>query len=210
LERFAAILGHYPATAANHTGVEESIYWGDARLTGWRAGLYNLLTRFRNRGEYRGHVEGDPYFWGDLCRQKITYYRNFTFRDVDTLKACPFMPYHDPLKPYVNFWFASSDGHDVRSFNDCLGESNQDRLEAEGGACIMYTHFASGFCREGKLDARFQRLMTRLSRRNGWFVPIATLLDRLLEVGGRHEITAGERRRLECKWLREKILVGRT
>ena len=36
LERFAALLGHDPATAANHTGVEESIYWGDARLTGWR------------------------------------------------------------------------------------------------------------------------------------------------------------------------------
>ena len=61
-------------------------------------GLYNLLTRFRNRGKYRGHVEGDPYFWGDLCRQKIKYYRNFTFRDINTLKACPFMPYHDPLE----------------------------------------------------------------------------------------------------------------
>ena len=74
----------------------------------------------------------------------------------------------------------------------------------------MYTHFASGFCRGGKLDARFQRLMTRLARKNGWFVPVATLLDHLLEVNGRHEITAAERRRLECKWLWEKIFVGHT
>jgi hypothetical protein len=210
LGHFAALFGHDPLTADNHTGVEESIYWGDARLTGWRAGLYNLLTGFRNHGKYRGHVEGDRYFWGDLCRQKIKYYRNFTFRDVNTLKACPFMPYHDPLRPYVNFWFASSDGHDVRSFNRCLSESNQDRLEEEGGACIMYTHFASGFYADGQLDALFQRRMSRLSKKNGWFVPVATLLDYLLTANGSHVISDVQRRRLERKWLLEKLLLGTT
>lgn len=206
LERFAARLGHDPATGANHTGVNESIYWGDARMTGWRVGLYNLLTLFRNRGKYRGHVEGDPHFWGDLCRQKIKYFRNFTFSDINTLKACPLMPYHDPLKPYVNYWFASSAGQEVGCFNRCLSESNQDRLEQEGGACIMYTHFASGFYRNGRLDARFQQLMTRLARKNGWFVPVAAVLDHLLAAGGHHEISDVERRRLEMKWLLEICL----
>ena len=56
------------------------------------------------------------------------------------------MPYHDPDRPYVNAWFAASEGADVTAFNRCLSEEHQDRLEAEGGACIMYTHFASGFC----------------------------------------------------------------
>jgi hypothetical protein len=152
LERFAEIFQHDPAVAANHTGVEESIYWGDRRLTGWRRLLYNLLTRYHNNKKYRGHVEADEYFWGDLCQQKIKYYRNFCFRDIDTLKACPFMPYHDPLMPFVNYWFASSDGRNADAFNHCLSEPRQDRLEAAGSACIMYTHFSSGFNEGGGLN----------------------------------------------------------
>lgn len=210
LDRFAELFGHDPATATNHTGVEESMYGGDARLSGWHRHLYNLLTRFQNRGMYRGHIEGDPYFWGDLCRQKIKYFRNFTFRDLNTLKACSFMPYHDPLKPYVNYWFASSDGYDVGAFNDCLSESHQDRLEEEGGACIMYTHFANGFGDGGQMNSRFRQLIERLSRKNGWFVPVVTLLDHLLQLNGHHQITDAERSRLERRWLWQKMLSGTT
>ncbi len=210
LKQFATIFGNDPATAANHTGVDESMYWGDARLSHWRKAVYNLLTRFHNRGKYRGHVEGDVYFWGDLCQQSIKYFRNFTFKDVNTLKSCPFMPYHDPLKPYVNYWFASSDGHDVRMFNECVSEANQDRLEEEGGACIMYTHFASGFAGDGALDPRFRQLITRLSKKNGWFVPVVTLLDHLLQVNGHHQISNAERARIERKWLWQKLFSGTT
>ena len=190
--------------------MEESIYWADARLTSWRKWLYNILTRFRHYGKFRGHIKGDKYFWGDFCREKIKYLRNFTFQNINTLKACPFMPYHDPLKPYVNRWFASSDGHDLAAFNRCLAEENQDRLEAEGGMCIMYTHFAKGFCSNGEVNSRFRELMLRLSKKNGWFVPVATLLDRLLQVNGSHSITDVERRRIEQKWLLEKIFAGPT
>jgi len=210
LTRFADLFGHYPATAANHTGVEESIYWGDARLTGWLKHVYNILTRFRRHGRFRGHIEGNEFFWGDLCKERIKYFRNFVFQDINTLKACPLMPYHDPLRPYVNYWFASSDGHQVGAFNRCLSESNQDRLEEEGGACVMYTHFAKGFSEGGKLEPRFRTLMERLSRKNGWFVPVAPLLNHLLAVGGPHVITSAQRQRLERKWLFEKIFSGTT
>ena len=64
------------------------------------------MTGYRRQGKFRGHVEGDPYFWGDLCQARIKYYRNFIFRNINTLKCCPFMPYHDPQKPFVNYWFA--------------------------------------------------------------------------------------------------------
>ncbi len=210
LQKYADLFGHNPATGTNHTGVEDSIYWGEARLTGWRTSLYNVFTGFRNRGLYRGHIDGDDYFWGDLCREKIKYYRNFVFWDINTLKTCPWMPYHDPLKPYVNYWFASTDGHDVNAYTRCINEANQDRLEAEGGACIMYTHFAKGFWQTGALDAEFRRLMTCLARKNGWFVPVATMLDHLLQVHGGRDITDSQRRRLEWKWLREKIWTGST
>ena len=207
LERFARIFGHYPATGANHSD-DEAIYWGRYRLTGLHVPLYDLLTRFRNHRKYRGHIEGDPYFWGDLCRQHIKFYRNFVFQDVNTLKSCPLMPYHDRLRPYVNYWFASSNGCEVGAYNRCLAEGHQDRLEEEGDACIMYTHFASGFQQQGRLEPRFRQLMERLAKKNGWFVPVETLLEHLLKTRGHHDITGAQRRRLERKWLWEKVLVG--
>jgi hypothetical protein len=210
LDAFAALFGHDPRVAANHTGQAEGIYWGEKRLTGVHALLYNLLTRMRNRGCFRGDVSGDPHYWGDVCRERVKYFRNFVFQDVNTLKACPLMPYHDPRRPLVNYWFASSNGVDVRRFNDCLTEKHQDQLEEEGGACIMYTHFASRFMRQGSLDPRFRALMERLAKKNGWFVPASTLLDHLLAAQGRHEITSAERRRLERKWLFEKVWIGTT
>ncbi len=208
LQRFAEVFHHDPSVAANHTTAEEVMYWGSKRVTGWRRVVYNVFTGYRNHNKYFGDVEGSPYFWGDLCQQKIKYFRNFVFRDINTLKACPYMPYSNPARPYVNFMFASSDGHDVGAFNRCVCERNQDRLEAEGGACIMYAHFAKGFRPEGKFDARFQEIMTRLSRKNGWFVPVATLLDYLLAQRGSHTQTNSQRRRLEQRWLGEKLFTG--
>ena len=208
LEKFAEVFHHYPETATNHTGVDESIYWGSDRLTGWRRTLYNLLTRYRNHGKFRGNVEGDEFFWGDLCKEKIKYYRNFVFQDINTLKACPMMPYFDPKKPYVNSWFASSNGANVATFNRCLCEKNQDRLEAEGGACIMYTHFALGFYDGKQLNRRFKELMLRLAKKNGWFVRAAVMLDHLMAAKGTCVLSDAQRSWLERKWVWEKIFIG--
>lgn len=210
LDTFAKLFGRDPVVGATHTGQNEGIYWADHRLTGWRSLVYSLITRMRNRGRYRGHIEGDRHFWGDICRARVTYYRNFVFQDIDTLKACPMMPYHDPRRLYVNQWFASSNGVDLPVYNRCLAEENQDRLEEQGGACVMYTHFAFGFMRDGKLDARFRSLMERLARKGGWFVPTGQLLDYLVAAGRGRHITAPQRGCLERKWLLEKIMVGST
>ena len=208
LERFARYFGHDPRTMANHFFCAENVYFGDARLTGINRLFYNVLTRFANHNRFRGHVPGDALFWGDLCRQKIKYVRNFVFAGIDTLAICPQMPYHDPARPYVNFWYASSEGKDCARFNRTLAEANQERLEAEGGACIMYTHFGLGFYENGQLDARFRALMERLSRRAGWFVPAATLLDYIQEQRGPVTLTAAERAALERQWLLHKIRYG--
>jgi hypothetical protein len=208
LDRFREIYGHDPLTMANHSGCAESIYWGADRLTGGYRLLYNLVTRFRNAGVFRGHREGDPLFWGDLCRARVKYVRNFTYADTDSLAACPTMPYHDPLRPYVNAWFASSEGADVSAFNRRISAANQDRLERAGGACVMYTHLAQGFYEDGRLDREFQRLMERLSRKNGWFVPVATLLDYLQSPDGPATLSDAERSRLERRWLLSKFRVG--
>lgn len=204
--QFAEIFGHPPRTLANHTGCRESIYWGSSRLTGARRWLYRRLTRGRARDAFEGDREGSALFWGDVCRDRVTYVRNFVFGDVNTLRACPWMPYHDPGRPYVRYWFASSEGPDVDAFVRMLSPANQDRLCAEGGACIMYTHFGQGFVRDdGRLDPRFVSLMTRLRGLDGWFVPVATLLDHLRATRGHHDITDRERARLERRWLLHKV-----
>jgi hypothetical protein len=206
LETFHRLFGHYPYSMANHDGCNESIYCGDSRLTGINQVVYKLLHLNKYKGMFQGHVESSPLFWGDLCREKIKYVRNFAFGDINTLKQCPFMPYHDPARPYVNYWFASSEGPVITSFNSMLSEDNQEKLGTEGGACIMYTHLACGFLENGQINQRFRRLMERLGRMNGWFVPVRTLLDHLLEVRGPHNLTDRERNSLERKWLLHKIV----
>jgi len=204
------LFGHDPSAMANHYRARQNIYWGDARLTGLNRFAYNVLTRFKNRGAFKGHVEGDDYFWGDICRDRVKYVRNFAFRDINTLKKVPFMPYHDPLRPYVNYWYASSDGGNIRLFNKCISEASQDRLEEEGGACIMYAFFAKGFREHGAINTRFKFLMERLARKNGWFVPVSDVLNHLLRVKGPHTLTDTERRWLERRWLLGKLRTGTT
>jgi hypothetical protein len=49
-----------------------------------------------------------------------------------------------------------------------------------------------------------------LSKKNGWFVPVATLLDHIRNFRGEHVLTSAERTRMECGWLLHKIRAGRT
>jgi hypothetical protein len=211
IEAFHKLFGHYPYSLANHSGCQESIYWESERLSGLQRLIYNALhlkLNGRNPGS-QGHIEASPLFWGDLCQQNIRYVRNFVLGDINTLKACPVMPYHDPDRPYVKYWFASSEGANVDSFSAMLSESNQERLRGEGGACIIYTHLAKGFVEKGRIDNRFKTLMERLASMNGWFVPVCTLLDFIVQTRGGHVITSGERNFLERKWLWHKIVHAR-
>ncbi len=208
LEKFAEYFGGYPASMAQHYFCEENIYWGDQRVSGVHRLLYNALTRGRNRHRSHGHIPEHAEFWGDLCRRQIRYMRNFTFAETNTLRACPYMPYHDPERPYVNYWFASAEGANAPAFVDRIGEANLDKLEAEGGACIMYTHFGLGFW-DGRMEPRFAERMAGLARRNGWFVPVAQLLDYLLaQRGGASVLQPGQRRELERRWLLHKVRFG--
>ena len=207
LDAFRAYFSHDPRTMANHYNAE-AIYWGSQRLTPPLRAVYTLATLGRTNGAHFGEVEGHPSFWGDICRERIHYCRNFVFSDINTLAACPWMPYRDPLRPYVNAWYASAEGSNVMRFTRMIAESNQDQLEEQGGACIMYTHFGHGFVEGGRLQSRFRTLMERLSRKNGWFVPVSVLLDYLRQRRDRPEISDRQRRSLEQRWLWQKMFRG--
>lgn len=206
LDRFRGYFGHDPRTMTNHYNAE-AIYWGRARVTPPIRTLYTLATAGR-RGVHFGEREGHPSFWGDLCRARIQYCRNFVYADINTLKMCPWMPYYDPLKPFVNAWYASAEGKGVAEFTQTIAEANQDRLEEEGGACIMYTHFGYRYVHNGRLHPRFKELMTRLARKNGWFVPVGKLLQYLESRRSDIAIAGSQRFALERRWVWEKLRRG--
>ena len=207
LDLFRDYFGHDPISMANHYN-EDAVYWGDARLSGPRRALYNAATGRRGR-RFFGHVEGHPTFWGDVCRQRVRYCRNFVFREINTLRACPYMPYSDPDRPYVARWFAASEGANCRSFVRQISERRQDELEEQGGACIMYTHFGHHFVdRTGRLDAEFKRLMKRFAEKKGWFVPVGVLLDHLAQERHEHALGSREIGQMEWRWLAAKLIHG--
>jgi hypothetical protein len=212
LARFRALFGPHPLVHCNHTGCREGIYWGDARLSGWRRPLYNLLTRGRRRGVFRGHIAGDPLYWGDLCQAQVRYVRNFVFDALNTLAVCPEMPYHDPAKPDVNFWFAATEGPTLRSFLRHFTVPNIDRLVAAGGLCIAYVHFAQGFAPNGRLAPEFRQRLAYIAAQDGWFAPVSEVLEYLRQNASPAErsISPPRLRQLELRWLASKLTKGTT
>jgi hypothetical protein len=72
----------------------------------------------------------------------------------------------------------------------------------------MYTHFGLGYFRDGRLAPRFVELMTRLAKRNGWFVPARVVLDEIQKQRGPLTISDAQRAQLERRWLWHKIRYG--
>jgi hypothetical protein len=208
LERFRELFGHYPSAMANHYFCDEAIYWDENRTSGSRRRIYELATRYRHSGRSQGHVATSPLFWGDLCAQHLRYVRNFTFSNIDTLDACPWMPYRDPSRPFVQAWFASSDGNRASRFLNLLAEANQDRLADAGGCCIVYVHFGHGFVQDGKPITRFVQLMRRLASLGGWYAPVTRVLDHIRDTQGVTTLDDAARAALEWRWLVGRILHG--
>ncbi len=195
--------GHCPRLYANHGQNAENLYWGAARFhTAPIRALLRLLERVRGNGS-SGEIEGSPFFWGDLARERIRFVRNFTFRDLNLLKSNPEMPYCNARTPYVHYWFSTLDAPEVRAFRRRITPDAIDRLEEEGGVCIVSTHLGKGFARDGRLDPDFDRTLRHIAEKPGWFVPVSTILEHLLEHGARagRELGALELLRLELRYL---------
>lgn len=208
LNEYQELIGELPQVHCNHASNRDNTYWGADRLN-------NMFTRFTYKAatfgkdrKFEGAKESSPFFWGDILQEHISYVRNLVFPTINLLRVNPTLPYHDPTKPFVNYWFSSSEGADVESFCDMISEENQDLLEAENGVCIMYTHFANGFVEAGQLNERFCTLMRRLAAKNGWFVPVGELLGYLKLEQGDSTISKEELRTMEIAWLRSKLLSG--
>jgi hypothetical protein len=205
LELIRSEFGSYPRLFCNHGQNRENLYWGSRRF---RSAPLRLLSRALARKDgdaYEGEREGSPFFWGDVCRDVIQYVRNFTFERVNLLAVDPATPYHVTSAPYVRYWFSTADAPDCAAFNRLLTRERIDRLEAEGGVCLVSTHFGKGFTRGGRVDAKTEKLLRYLADRRGWFVPVSEVLDRLLVAGRGRTLTRGAVVRLELRFLAERV-----
>lgn len=182
-ERFKEVFGDYPKINIMHSKNKENIYWGK---NAFGDPIMKKIVDFYTKVDFSGENPKSRYFWGDTCMKNTQYVRMWGTRDINTLKFNPSMPYHDPSKPYVNYWFSFSDGFTVKYFNSLLSDRNIDKLVRERGVSIVYTHLACGFTKRQKdgsliVDETAKTQLVKLSKcKDGWFVPASTIFDRLL------------------------------
>ena len=200
LERFHGLFGHHPRIHVNHSYNRENLYWGGNRFD--FPLLRVLFGRLAGLGpdHFQGHVEGSPWWWGDLAREHITYGRNLTFNEINLLRINPSMPYRDPRRPLVEWWFSGSDAEGVHEFNELLRPENQERLEAEGGLCIVATHLGKGFAGPEGVHPLTRERLEMLARRPGWFPTVGELLDWLRDRRTAERLPRAEWRRMQYQW----------
>ncbi len=211
MDIFASTLGFYPSLHTNHVSNPDNLYWQPkTRFRAPIGALYAIaraaMSRFAGRVHQTtsGEDPDGPHFWGDLSLQHIRYVRNLTFPRLNILAVDPRMPYHDPRKPMVQYWFSSSDGHTVDHFCDLISPANIQALRAARGASIVYTHFTDGFLTHGTVDARWRAAMEILADGPGWFVPASTLLDHL-RANQAGAVSESYLRALDVRWSIERI-----
>lgn len=206
LEIFNEKLNFLPNIHINHAHNYDNLYWGHDRF---QLPIRTLIKlRYGDTRKFYGTDKSSESFWGDIAKKQFKYIRNHTFNSINTLKYDPKMPYRDKSKDkYSNFWFSGSDGHTVEEFNGTVNPKNIDKLIQEGGACIMYTHFANGFVdSNGKLNPQFEASMRYLAEQNGWFVPASELLDFLQSQQKTEHASPLYLNLLDIRWVIDRII----
>lgn len=219
LEYFNNEFGKYPRLFCNHGYNRENIYWGQKRFQSklFRY-IFRLAEKYKKKHRYIAAAVEDPnfwdgereiseYYWGDLCKRHIQYVRNFTFKRLNSLEVNPEMPYKLHQTGYVNYWFSTADAPDVDSFNKLFTFERIDDLERSGGVCLLSTHLGKEFANNGKVNSNALKILKYIASKNGWFVPVSTILDFLLEKKESSvELTDYQCFRLEFRFIIENIL----
>ena len=156
-----------------HSKNAENLYW-DYKCA--PSPLLSALVRLYSKNTCFGEVEGSKYFWGDICRSKISYSRLFRTRQLNTLEFNPSMPYHDFSMPYINYWFSATKGYLARLFEP----KAIDALCRQNGACVLYQYLHKYVDEKGKVDPRVRECLERVALDSRiLFSPVSALMDRL-------------------------------
>jgi len=129
----------------------DNLYW-EHKVTSLP--VLRWLLKHYSRHSCSGEVESSPFFWGDICKDKIDQVRLFRTRCLDTLKRNSSMPYFDPHKPFVNGWFAAT----KRRIIDCATEQARAALKRDYGLTVLYQYlFRYADPKTLALDPRFTK-----------------------------------------------------
>jgi len=190
----------------------ESIYWGKKRLVFPINLIFEIIMYITPGGLksniYQGEIESSPYFWGDICKEKVDFIRNLTFNEINLFNITKSVLHKRKGTKYVNHWFISSEAPNHDSFVNILSKENLDLLEKQNGLCIIYTHFGNKFVANGKLKESFKDVIDDLSKRNGWFVPANNIFKYLQEKHMVKTLSYFEELKLSYRWLLWKIFHG--
>ena len=204
LERFRMTVGEYPGIHINHSNNRENLYWGLERVD--EPLLKRLCALTGTHGDsFGGHVAGSPFWWGDRCRQHVRYSRNLTFDVVNLDRINPSMPYADPARPLVPFWFSASDAEGADEFVRLLTPRRIRELAREGGVCIVATHLGKGYERNGVVPAAVRERLELMTSLGAWCPTVSVLLDWLRERRGGRPLPAPEWRRMQWRWFRDLL-----
>ena len=201
LSVFESVFGSPPKIQINHSNNADNIYWGRERFYGFIKRFYGTK---RSSIESFGSKKGSDCFWGDYVKKNILFIRNRTFNGINTLKYDKALVHNELGKEeFSNLWFSSSDGMDCKLFKKLLTKKNIDKLEKEGGCCILYTHFAYGFLnKEGDVDKEVLDIIKYLSTKQAWFAPASEILDYVYKDNLESGIEINKRylKQLDRKW----------
>ena len=121
------------------------------------------------------------------------------------------MPYIDRNKEkYSNYWFSSTFAPNQWVFNKIVTPEAVDKLEQEGGICILYTHLGY-YMINNQIDPGFiDRIKYISQKRNCWFAPVSTVLDFLrIRQRSRVEIPSVTKLKLEFIYLFIRFKYGK-
>ena len=191
----------------------ESIYWGSKRLVFPLNLIFEITSYLNPRGTrskiYNGENKNSIYFWGDICKEKVDYIRNFTFPEVNLFNITKNILYKRKKTNYVRNWFISTEAPDLKSFVNILNPKNIDKLEKENGLCIIYTHFGNNFVEDGELNEEFKNTIDYLSNKDGWYVPASTIFNHIIKKTGEPPyLSYYQEFKLSLRWLSWKIFKG--
>jgi len=181
---FKEVLGQYPKHVIMHSHNLDNLYWGKYTFSN---SLVQYFLGLLISVPYGGHIESSPYFWGDFAQKYTDYIRLWGTTDLNTLAFNPNMPYHDPDKKFVNYFYSFSDGYNHEILMKMLTDENIEEFKEERGLSIVYTHFAAEFVRDSVLSPHFKEQLVKISQDStGWFAPATEVLDRLLYLKNVH------------------------
>lgn len=179
---FARLDRHFPrgATYICHGKNADNPYWQEKAVP--RGPLRAASRWFGRSFACSGEDPASPYFWGDLCKERVRYIRLFRTREPNVLAVNPSMPYFEREKPYVRGWFSAC----KRSFSRVTEHDILTSLERDWGMCVLYQYlFRWADPGSGAARPAFVAGVRRLAEHPRVWCDTAThLLDRLRLIQG--------------------------